>query len=62
VEQEHQEFRVFEIILGYIVSSSCLGYTRLCLFVLFCFVLYCFVLFFESGFLCIALAVLEFTL
>jgi len=30
VEQEHREFRVFEIILGYIVSS-CLGYMRLCL-------------------------------
>jgi hypothetical protein len=33
-------------------------------FVLFCFVLFCFVLFcfFETGFLCIALAVLELTL
>jgi ATP/ADP translocase len=26
---------------------------------LFCFVLFCFVLFFETGFLCVALAVLE---
>jgi hypothetical protein len=31
-------------------------------FVLFCFVLFCFVLFCETGFLCIALAVLELTL
>ena len=31
-------------------------------FVLFCFVLFCFVLFFETGFLCVALAVLELTL
>jgi hypothetical protein len=29
---------------------------------LFCFVLFCFVLLFETGFLCIALAVLELTL
>jgi hypothetical protein len=37
----------------------------LSVFVLFCFVLFCFVLFcfvFETGFLCIALAVLELTL
>jgi hypothetical protein len=38
-----------------------------CFFVLFCFVLFCFVLFFwfwffETGFLCVALAVLELTL
>jgi hypothetical protein len=32
------------------------------LIVLFCFVLFCFVLFFETGFLCVALAVLELTL
>jgi hypothetical protein len=31
-------------------------------FVLFCFVLFCFVLFFKTGFLCVALAVLELTL
>jgi hypothetical protein len=31
-------------------------------FVLFCFVLFCFVLFFETGFLCVALAVLQLTL
>jgi hypothetical protein len=31
-------------------------------FVLFCFVLFCFVLYFKTGFLCEALAVLEFTL
>ena len=41
---------------------------HLMVFVLFCFVLFCFVLFcvvllcFETGFLCIALAVLELTL
>jgi hypothetical protein len=28
----------------------------------FCFVLFCFVLFFEAGFLCVALVVLELTL
>ena len=28
----------------------------------FCFVLFCFVLFFKTGFLCVALAVLELTL
>jgi hypothetical protein len=31
-------------------------------YVLFCFVLFGFVLFFETGFLCVALAVLELTL
>jgi hypothetical protein len=40
----------------------CCG-TLFSFFVLFCFVLFCFcVLFFETGFLCVALAVLELTL
>jgi hypothetical protein len=43
---------------------SFLGFFVLFCFVLFCFVLFCFVCFwfFETGFLCVALAVLELTL
>jgi hypothetical protein len=40
----------------------CLSYSPTLIFVLFCFVLFCFVLFFKTGFLCVALAVLELTL
>jgi hypothetical protein len=43
------------------VSKQNRDYEFLFCFVLFCFVLFCFVLF-ETGFLCIALAVLELTL
>jgi hypothetical protein len=47
------------------VFCSLLPIMLFCLFacfVLFCFVLFCFVLFFKTGFLCVALTVLELTL
>jgi hypothetical protein len=45
------------------VQRVCFVLSRsLFLLLLFCFVLFCFVLFFKTGFLCVALAVLELTL
>ena len=43
----------FSVVVGLFLVLFC--------FVLFCFVLFCFVLF-ETGFLCVALAILELTL
>jgi hypothetical protein len=48
---------------SYMLVWLCLeGLDFLFCFVLFCFVLFCFVLFFKTGFLCIALTVLELSL
>jgi hypothetical protein len=55
-------FQVLELMVcTTTIPASERGFVLFC-FVLFCFVLFCFVLFFETGFLCIALAVLELTL
>ena len=45
-----------------IVSTKVFHKLFICIYVYYCVVLFCFVLFFETGFLCIALGVLELTL
>ena len=49
----------FKVLLGYNLSTF-VSVWQVVLFSFFCFVLFCFV--FDTGFLCIALAVLELTL
>jgi uncharacterized membrane protein len=50
------------ILLLKLLSLSCFLVVFYYLRIRFCFVLFCFVLFLETGFLCVALAVLELTL